>query len=159
MAEEVMTTTETTVEDTNNYIEAINNLKANTVSKDKYNQLKEENAKLLNSLVKGETLATAEVTPKKTAAEIRKELFTKEHNDLEYVKQTLELRDAVLEETGKDIFVSNSTTQPPKDEDYAAAQKTADVFKQCVEESNGDNALFLAHLQNRTLDVALPRRK
>lgn len=158
MAEEIIEQ-QTQENDNSNYIEAINNLKATTVSKDKYDKLKEENAKLLNSLVKGETIAAAPETPKKTVNDIRTELFTKEHTDLEYVDLALQLRDATLEETGKDIFVSNSTTQPAKEEDYASAQKAADVFKQCIDSSNGDNALFLAHLQNRMLDVALPKKR
>lgn len=41
------------------YIDAIRDLKANTVSKDRYNKLMEENKNLLNSLVNGESVATA----------------------------------------------------------------------------------------------------
>ena len=41
------------------YIDAIRDLKANSVSKDRYNKLMEENKNLLNSLVNGEVVATA----------------------------------------------------------------------------------------------------
>lgn len=41
------------------YIDAIRDLKANSVSKDRYDKLMEENKNLLNSLVNGEVVATA----------------------------------------------------------------------------------------------------
>ena len=51
---------ETTQQNENQqYIDAIRDLKANTVSKDRYNKLMEENKNLLNSLVNGESVATA----------------------------------------------------------------------------------------------------
>lgn len=163
MSEELQETQNPTqeVENTNqNYIEAINKLKSTTVSKEKYDQLKEENANLLNSLINGnQVTAVTESEAKPTAAELRKELFTKEHNDLEYAKLTLQLRDAVKEETGVDCFVSNSTLQPAKDEDYASAEKVAKVLQECIDNSNGDNGIFMAHLTNRINDIVLPQRK
>lgn len=63
MNEEILTNTQT-IEETNinenqQYIDAIRDLKANTVSKDRYNKLMEENKNLLNSLVNGESVAAA----------------------------------------------------------------------------------------------------
>ena len=60
--QEILTqqTEETTQQNENQqYIDAIRDLKANTVSKDRYNKLMEENKNLLNSLVNGEVVATA----------------------------------------------------------------------------------------------------
>ena len=62
MNEEILTqqTEETTQQNENQqYIDAIRDLKANTVSKDRYNKLMEENKNLLNSLVNGESVAAA----------------------------------------------------------------------------------------------------
>ena len=50
---------ETNINENQQYIDAIRDLKANTVSKDRYNKLMEENKNLLNSLVNGEQLAAA----------------------------------------------------------------------------------------------------
>lgn len=52
-------TEETNINENQQYIDAIRDLKANTVSKDRYNKLMEENKNLLNSLVNGESVAAA----------------------------------------------------------------------------------------------------
>lgn len=41
------------------YVQAINDLKANSVPKDQYAKLKEENSRLLKSIINGETIDVA----------------------------------------------------------------------------------------------------
>lgn len=50
---------ETQQNENQQYIDAIRDLKANTVSKERYDKLMEENKNLLNSLVNGEPVAAA----------------------------------------------------------------------------------------------------
>ena len=59
---QTMEQNETNINENQQYIDAIRDLKANTVSKDRYNKLMEENKNLLNSLVNGESVATAAPT-------------------------------------------------------------------------------------------------
>lgn len=147
-----------------NYIEAINKLRQNSVSKDSYDKLLEENKNLLDSIVNGTAQASAEAEnaeKKPTIEELRKALYYPEKslNDLEYVTRSVALRDALLEETGEDCYVATSHLRTPTDEEYVRAQKCADVYKECIEEANGNNSKFIAALQSRIADVAIPSRK
>ena len=61
--------------DSNHYIEAIKEMKANTVDKEAYLKLKEENKQLLNSLVNGEEIKGQEPEQKESIEELRSRLF------------------------------------------------------------------------------------
>lgn len=147
------------------YIDAINDLKRNSVSKDQYNKVLEENRNLLNSIVNGKEVATAEQpVEKKDINELRKELFYSKKNmsNLEYITKALELRDRVLEETGEDCFVGRGRDLVPTEEDYHTAQRVADIYRECIDYANGDSTVFTNELQRRTVDVGIPsigRRK
>lgn len=148
-----------------NYIETITKLKSSTVGRDMYDKVVAENKELLNSLVNGmpgpSGKDTAESKP--SAEECRKRLFhpEKELTNVEYIERALDLREAVLEETGEDCFVGYSHLNPEfnKEDAEQKAQKVADVFEQCLEESNGNPKKFTNILQDRTNDIVLPRRK
>ena len=62
MAEDNTTVDMETPGTTQNYIEALTNLKANSVSKELYEQAVAENKTLLDSLINGKTSAAAEET-------------------------------------------------------------------------------------------------
>ena len=78
------TTNQTPVEDNStDYISEIQNLRANSVSRDDYNKLREENKRLISSLAKGETIT--QPAPKPDINELRKRVFDNEHqSNLEY---------------------------------------------------------------------------
>lgn len=145
-----------------NYIEAIKNLKASTVSKEAYDKVVNENKTLIESLVNGTQVSTdsakAEVKP--TAAECKKKLFNPEKDltNLEYVKRTLAYRNALMEETGEDCFVAPNHLDPNYDVEaiHAQADKVADVLQQCIDQSDGDDGVFRARLSSRLNDVRLP---
>lgn len=153
--EQTQPMTEETVQDNQQYIDAIRELKATTVSKDQYEKLANENRTLLNSLVNGEQLAAAE-TPqeKKSLDELRNELFRpkKELSNLEYVEKALELRERVMEETGEDCFVSQGHNITPTAESYANAQKVADIYKECIDYADGNSEVFTNELMRRMQD-------
>lgn len=144
------------------YIQAINELKKNSVSRDEYDSLVAEKKELLNALVNGQTI---EQSPEEdqglSAKDIRDSFFKdgSEMNNYEFVKTALDLREAVLKETGNDIFVAAGNKLTPTQEDYDKAQKVADVFQQCLDYSNGDSELFTNELMRRTNDVQGAFRK
>lgn len=53
MADEILENQETEVNEYQKYLDSINELKSNTVSKDKYDKIMEENKTLLESIVNG----------------------------------------------------------------------------------------------------------
>ena len=134
------------------YIDAIRDLKANTVSKDRYNKLMEENKNLLNSLVNGESVAAAAPSQQNELPPIQdlvNEMRGKQLNDIEFVEKALEFRERVLEETGEDCFVSKGHNITPTQESYIAAQRTADIYRECLDYANGDNKVFMNELMRR----------
>ena len=70
-------------------------------------------------------------------------------SDIEFVEKALEFRDRVLEETGEDCFVSKGHNITPTQESYMAAQRTADIYRECLDYANGDNKVFMNELMRR----------
>lgn len=147
-------------ESATDYIQAINELKNNTVGRDKYDAVVAEKKQLIEALVSGQTLDAPAEPQGRSASEIRDDLTKNGPNmdNYSFVKASLELRDAVLSETGEDIFVAKGNKLTPSAQDYATAQQVADVFKECLEYSNGDSQLFTNELMRRTNDVVIPYR-
>lgn len=159
MNEQDITTTpvvEATETENQHYIDAIRDLKANSVSKDRYNKLMEENKNLLNSLVNGEQIAAAIPVEEKTPLDdLVKDMRSKSIPDCSFIEKALEFRERVLEETGEDCFVSVGHNITPSQESYAAAQRVADIYKECLEYANGDNKVFINEVQRRMVDNPL----
>lgn len=153
MENENKTIVEESIDNNNQYIDAIAELKANSVSKDKYAQLEAENKKLLGSILNGEQLDLIEKEkPKADVAQLRKDLYNSDAqlSNLEYVSKTLELRNALIEEGYPDPFVPTGSKIAPTQDDYDAADRVADVFQQCIDYADGDSQLFTQELQRRT---------
>ena len=152
---------ETEGEGGEDYIKTIAEMKKNSVSKDKYDKLKEENKKLLDALVDGAELppdvlgkiAEADSDPEKRIASLRDELFgpnRKDMTNLETVQKTLELRKLIIEKTGVDPAVSS--IKNPDDSDYEMADKTAELLESCIEAADGNPEVFTAVLQSKLQD-------
>ena len=138
--------------DSNHYIEAIKEMKANTVDKEAYLKLKEENKQLLNSLVNGEEIKGKEPEQKESIEELRSKLFgtkRKDLNNLDFVENALKLRNALMEAGQTDPFVPNGSKIKPTDEDFAKAKKVADTLQECVDYADGDPDVFTDELKRR----------
>lgn len=160
MAEEKqISVTGTEVEDmTPDYLAAINELKQNSVDRSKYDELKAENKKLLDSIVNGQAIEVMADEPKvREVAEIREELFNNEHSNLDYVKLALELRSTLISKGEPDPFIPVGKQISPTREDIEAAERCAQVYQECIDYAEGDSALFTQELMRRTRDVKLRR--
>ena len=146
-------------QDTNNYIEAIKEIKANSVSKQAYDKLKEENKQLLDSLINGKEIELPKQKEPVDVNKIRSKLFdeAKSLSNLEYVSTALKLRDGLLERGEPDPFLPYGQNISPTDEDIAKAERVATVMKECVEYADGDSELFTNELMRRTND-AMPAK-
>lgn len=159
MEELINQTTEETVEESNQmYLDAINDLKSKSVSKDKYDKLVEENRNLLQSIVNGQSAASAEEPTEELPSkeELVKAMTSGTLSADDYVKAALTFRDIIFKETGKDVFVASGHYIQPSNDAQASAERTADVFAQCLESSSGNSTEFVQKLQNRTNDVRIP---
>lgn len=143
--------------DTGKYIEAINTLKKNSVSRQDYDKLKEENKTLLESILNQNPQTEAnDATEAVDVDKIREEMFspTSELTNLQYVENALKLRDALIAEGEPDPFLPWGAKILPTAEDEEAADRVAKVFRECVEYAQGNSEIFTNELMRRTVDAA-----
>lgn len=156
MAEE----TTTTVEEMNNeqYIAAIEEMKANTVSRDAYNKLRNENKQLLDALVSGQELPQKPVE-KPSISDMRKKLFNVDGtmSNLEYVENVLSLRDALIESGERDPFLPYGDKVGITSEQIDAAERVANGLREMADFAEGDSGVFSAEYQRKVKDTSIPR--
>ena len=139
----------------------IKQLKQNTVSKEAYDNAIAQNKQLLETIVNGGGNSTEE--PPKEAVDIkalRNELFSnKNFVNLEFIDKSLQLRKAIIEQGGGDPFVGRGSKLTPTREDYEAAERTAKILQEMVDNAQGDNDAFLVEFNRRVNDVNIPFRR
>lgn len=138
----------------------IERLQNTTVSKDKYEKLQKDYAKLFKAYANGER-GEAEVKVEVNAEDLRSKLFSPKSNlnNLEYIETALKLREVVMQNGERDPFLPAGKNYVPTAEDYEAATRVASNLKECVEYAKGDSSVFTDELQRRLVDVVPPRRK
>ena len=142
------------------YVQAINELKANSVSKSEYAKLRAENKKLLDALVNGQQINLPQ-EPQESIEDLRKKLFRKDNglSNLEYVETALKLRSALIEKGERDPFLPVGDRVNETAEIYDAAQRVAEGLQACVDFAEGDSGIFTAQLQRITKDTPIKRRR
>lgn len=160
MEEENKTVETGEVVDNTDYIEAIKTLKQNSVDRSKYDALKAENKKLLDSIVNGTEVALPASKEEPSLQELRQKVFNNpDQTNLEYITNVLALRDALIENGEEDPFVASSSQYTPDANDYARATKVATVLQEMVDVADGDPNVFLNEYQRRVKEVNIPKRK
>ena len=146
---------ENDVEITNtDYIDAIKDLKKNSVSKKEYEALKEENKKLLSAVINGDEYEGSK-EDEVDIKTLRKETFDNpELTNLEYVTNVLKLRDKILSEGGEDPFVPQGNKVVATAADYERAERVATVLQEMVDTADGDPNVFLNEYQRRVRDTS-----
>ncbi len=146
-----VTSQDTGTVDNNQYIEALNQLKQNSVDKADYDKLKAENKKLLDSIVNGTEVALP-ASEKASIEDLRTKLVNSSEDgisSLEYAETALKLRERLIEEGKEDPFVPHGSQYSPTQIDYDRANRVAAVLQECVDNAEGDEASFLAELKKR----------
>ena len=134
---------------------ALEETRANSVSKEKYEKLEEENRRLVSEIINGGGAGSGQQNPPEKAdiPELREKLYgpkSSELTNLEFWKNTLELRDAVIAQEGYDPFLPYGEKIKPTVQDMEKAANVAKVVQECIEEANGDSEIFTALLQSKT---------
>lgn len=142
------------------YIDAINELKANSVDKESYDKLRAENQKLLASLISGNKIEEPEIEVKYDPNELRKKLFNKDQSlsNLEYIDTALKLREVIIQKGERDPFLPVGSRVDENVEQHETAERVASILQECVDFAQGDSGIFSAELQRRTSDIMPPRR-
>jgi hypothetical protein len=142
---------------TQDYIATINELKQNSVDRSKYEQLRAEHKKLLDSIVNGQELEQPLKAEHLDVKELREKLFNSdsELSNLEYIDTALKLRKTLIESGQPDPFLPIGNQIMPTDQDIQAANRVAEVLQECVDYAEGDSDVFTNELQRRTIDVKI----
>lgn len=138
-----------------NYIETIKNLKANSVSKEEYDKLMDQNKQLLDTLVKGGTVESTEATVVMSDQDLKKlieETSRKEMTNLDYVRSMLTIRKEMMAKGLEDPMAPKVVNHTNDDKDYEKAKRVAEFLQECVDEANGDNDYFKALFQAGIVD-------
>lgn len=150
------------VDSNEDYLAAIKELKQNTVDRAKYDKLKEENKKLLETVINGGEYSNGQEDSNVDIDELRKNVFDNpDPTNLEYVTNVLALRDALIEEGYEDPFVPQGSQIVASELDRTLAEKVANELKEMVEKADGDPHVFRAEFNRRvkTPNEMVPKRK
>lgn len=133
------------------YLDTIEHLKKTTVSKEKFAELKAERDRILKAYANGDVIDIPGANKEEpvNVDELRKKIFSGELNNIDFVDSCLKLRKALIERGERDPFLPNGHDYVIKPEDVEAANNIADVYEQCINDSNGDSNVFTAKLQTR----------
>ena len=147
------------VDDGVDYIAALNAMKQNSVSKSQYDKLKQENKRLLDSIVNGTEAGISDSAELETIDELRKKTFDSNASNLDFWKNALKLRERLIEEGKPDPFVPTGKSVSANQIDYDGAERLAAGIQSCIDYANGDSQLFTNELQRITKDVMPMRRR
>ena len=134
------------------YINSLNEIRENTVSKDEYNRILEDNRKLADALAKGDYGNEGDKVEPVNLDELRKSLFSPDSQrktNLQYFTEVLTLRNAVIEQGGKDPFLPYNREYVANEQDVADADRIASVLQECIDYAEGDPQVFNVELQRR----------
>lgn len=140
---------ETAENDNLAYINTIQEMKENSVSKDLYNKMREERDALIKSLANGETLPAGKAIQERTLAECREDFLKKTNSDCERIEKLLALREAAMREGHPDPMVAVGHHITPTAYDYQRAQEIADIYRECLDYADGDDKVFINEIQRR----------
>lgn len=148
---------EVVVNPNEDYLEVIKDMKKNSVPRAEYDKIREENKRLLNSLVNGDDVEIPsqeeepETPQKRTEEELKKsisetcsKLFVEDNSmtNLECAKQIIKYHDDMLELTGNDPFENSGGKFLTSENDKSSPKRTYEYLKNCVEQSQDDPTAF-----------------
>ena len=134
-------------DNTVDYLTAIKELKENTVELSKYEQLREENKKLIEAVVNGQQIEQGQ-SQARTNDDIIKEMRNTQLTNLDFWIDTLEYRDNCLKSGKPDPFLPIGHKTAPTQNDIECANRVARVVKECIDYAKGDPQLFTSRLQS-----------
>lgn len=143
------------------YIQAINELKQNSVDRAQYDKLREENKRLLNTLVTNQQIEQTKPKREIDVRAIEKKLSKGSRmTSLEGFQAALDIRQADLDAGKIDPFI-DANNKNPSPYDLEQAQRRADIYQEIIDYAHGDKDLFAQELSRRMVDPAgyIPRKK
>lgn len=161
MAEEIINTElqENSMEGEVSAVDIITEMRQNTVPKDRYNKVIEENQKLMRALANGETVQV-EAPKKPTALELHKEWANQEgKSSIQIAKDTLALREAMIEEGMRDPLLPNGKDFVPEAQDIKDAEDVAALLQWSIDNADGNSGIFNSLFASKMVDSPIPKAR
>lgn len=158
-------TNTTTTNDAPSPLEQLEALRANTVDKAEYERVVAERNQMFQSLATQPRTNAAPEAPKvdtaKRMAELRAGLGLYgedcQLSNLDYWKDTLELRELILDQGGRDPFLPYGKDNAIDDDDIKTANRIAAGVQSCIDYADGDRDIFTNELQRIIVDTPIAR--
>jgi hypothetical protein len=158
MAEEIMTNEQGTDIQEPNYVEEIQQWKANSVPLEKYNKLQAEHKQAMDALMNGGQLEQ-EIMAQSTMdykAELSKLIHGEESkSNLDFVRRLLEIREAGLKQ-GENINMPFGPKAEYTENDEAETEFVAKCLQECVDKAEGNPSAFNFYFDQMMVDNAPP---
>ena len=151
---------ETQEQNMDDIIQQINDLKQNSVPKEKYDKLLEDNKKLTKALIENKQLEDPaakreEISQKDLLARVFR---ADGRSNLEHWKDALEYRKREIESGNQDPFVAVANSKySPDESSYAAAEKLANGIQDIIDQSDGDPKVFDTYFESCLKEPPLPK--
>ena len=145
--------TEANSESVQKMAEALKELKANSVSKNDYDKILNENRELTKAIIDGSSSfvkSNNEAEKKPDIKQLAKDIFEDGLSNYELAKRELKFRDAYIEKFGKDPFAPNNPDM--NSHDAEAASKVARIMQECINECKGEPHLYDALFNEKIKD-------
>lgn len=140
-------------------IEALREIKKNSVPRSEYDRVVAERNKIFAAYANGEREEQPEKQTPVDVDALRKDILSGELPNLEYAEKVIALRNELIAQGQRDPFLPYGKDVYPTMEDEAEAQAVADALEDCIEAANGDSAIFTNELQRIMVNTAPQRRK
>lgn len=164
--ENITTTTTTESSAAPSPLEQLEALRANSVSKDEYERVVAERNQMFQTLAHQPAATATQTVSAPTKAEqmarmqeLRKSLYDEncDLDNLDYWKNTLELRQLVIDNGGRDPFLPWGKDNAVDDDDRKIVDRVVAGVQSCIDYADGDSMLFTNELQRITIDTPQAR--
>lgn len=139
------------------YLDTIQEMKKNTVSREVYDKQLEENRRLLNAIVNGEQTATAQEETKQVRApkDVFNDLIMSDTpcTNIQKARYWIEYRESCKAAGEPDPYVSNGTKIKPTAQEIASVDRVEAALKHCIEYSGGNDEIFTNELNRLLIDT------
>lgn len=139
------------------YLAQIQEMKKNSVSREAYDKMRDENKRLLDAIVNGTDLKQeqAEAPKMRTPDEVYLDFIVsdKPRSNVERAKLWIEYRESCKAAGEPDPYVSNGTKVKPTAAEIESVDRTQAALEHCIEYSGGNDAIFTNELNRILVDT------
>ena len=126
-----------------------NKLDNETVALDEYNKVRADNKRLMENYINGVKQKKDEEVPEESIEDLAKDIQSGTLNNLDYWTKSLKYRDSYKEKYGVDPWLPTGRDYQYNSSDAASADYLYETVKECIDNCDGNSAVFSTLLEGR----------